>query len=343
MNIDNKIIEQDNLLRVENLKTTFKDKKLTIAAVRNASLSVKRGEIVGVVGESGCGKSVMMKSILGILPSNASIEEGEIVFDGKHIEKLSKEEQRKLRGNEISMIFQDPMTALNPLRQVGYHIEEVLIRHKKLNKQEAKQRAAELLGQVGIPSPEKRLEQFPHEFSGGMRQRVMIAMAIASSPKLLIADEPTTALDVTIQAQILRLLKKLNVVTNMSIVIISHDLGVVASLCDRIQVMYAGMVMEEGTSDEIFYAPRHQYTKALLNSIPKLTEEHNRLYAINGTAPALSKPIVGCPFAERCEKAIPVCFEKLPEYKSYSATHKAMCFLADAAAEVSSDVGGEKQ
>jgi oligopeptide/dipeptide ABC transporter ATP-binding protein len=322
---------EDVLLKIRGLRTTFTGRNERIEAVRNVDMILYRGEIVGIVGESGCGKSVMMKSILGTLPGSAAITGGEILFDGKHMERLSDEEKRKLRGKEISMIFQDPMTALNPLRKIGFHIEEVLKRNTGLGKTEARQRAVELLRQVGIPSPEKRIEQYPHEFSGGMRQRVLIAMAISSRPKLLIADEPTTALDVTIQAQILKLLKGLNRDNDMSILLISHDLGVVASVCNRIQVMYAGMIMEEGTTEEIFYTPKHQYTKALLNSIPSSeTEDRHRLYSIKGSAPLLNTPAIGCPFADRCEIAIEHCFKSMPEYKDFSKTHRAMCFLSEA-------------
>lgn len=319
----------DVLLEVKNLKTTFHDKGARIEAVRSVNLKVKSGEILGIVGESGSGKSVMMKSVLGIIPPNASIE-GEIVFEGKHIEKLSDREMRKIRGRDISMIFQDPMTALDPLKKVGSHIEEVLIRHKHMSKIDARVLAVKFLEMVGIPSPDKRMDQYPHEFSGGMRQRVLIAMALCCSPKLLIADEPTTALDVTIQAQILALLKKLKNENNMSVVLITHDLGVVASLCSRIAVMYAGMIMEEGLTDEIFYSPKHPYTRALLNSIPKLEgEERERLKPIKGTAPSLLNPPKGCPFAERCEIAVDKCFNSVPEYRSFSATQSCRCFLSE--------------
>jgi len=227
------------------------------------------------------------------------------------------------------MIFKDPMTALNPLKKFGDHIVEVLVRHKGVNKREAKKIAIEVLHDVGIPIPEKRIDQYPHEFSGGMRQRVLIAMALACNPKLLIADEPTTALDVTIQAQILELLKSLKNNNNMSIILITHDLGVVASLCNRIEVMYGGLIMEEGSAEEIFYSPKHPYTKALLNSIPKVKgDEKIRLEPIKGAAPSLFNPPKGCPFAERCEFAKPKCFNDMPEYKRFSETHRAMCLFA---------------
>lgn len=326
--IDNNIERDHILLKVKDLRTTFYDKGSKIEAVRGVSFMVKNGEILGVVGESGSGKSVMMKSILGIIPSNAKIEHGEIIFNGKHMEELSSSERRKIRGRDIAMIFQDPMTALNPLKKVGEHINEVLIRHKKMSKTQAKVDAIKVLELVGIPSPNRRINQYPHQFSGGMRQRVMIAMALSCSPKLLIADEPTTALDVTIQAQILELLKKLKEENGMSVVLITHDLGVVASLCSRIVVMYAGMIMEEGTSEEIFYSPKHPYTKALLNSIPKHDiDEKSRLQPIKGNAPSLINPPKGCPFAQRCEMAMPKCFNSVPAYKSFSDTQRCMCFL----------------
>lgn len=313
------------LLKVNNLRTTFYDKCTKIEAVRGVSFNVQKGEILGIVGESGSGKSVMMKSILGILPENSKIDEGEIIFNGKHIEKLPVREMRKIRGKEIAMIFQDPMTALDPLKKIGFHLEEVLIRHKGMNRSKARENAINSLKMVGIPTPEKRIDQYPHEFSGGMRQRVMIAMALSCSPKLLIADEPTTALDVTIQAQILDLLKQLKNETNMSVVLITHDLGVVASLCSRIVVMYAGMIMEEGLTEEIFYSPRHPYTKALLNSIPR-PDERTRLQPIKGSAPALINPPKGCPFAKRCSEAFDKCFTEVPEYREFSATQRCMCF-----------------
>lgn len=320
---------KDNmLLEVKDLKTNFYNKGEKIEAVRGISFNVQDGEILGIVGESGSGKSVAMKSILGIVPKNAKIESGEIFFEGKDILKLSGKEKQRIKGNDISMIFQDPMTALNPLITIGKHLEEVILRYNKITKEEARKKAVDILNLVGIPMAEKRLKQYPHEFSGGMRQRVLIAMALSSEPKLLIADEPTTALDVTIQSQILNLLKGLKENKSMSIVLITHDLGVVASLCSRIIVMYAGMIMEEGLAEDIFYKPAHPYTKALLNSIPKVDEdEKRRLEPIKGTAPSLLDPPKGCPFAERCSFATDKCFREIPEYKSISETQKSRCFL----------------
>lgn len=266
--MDEKMTTQtsERLLTVENLKTTFQIHKTRVSAVRGASIHVDDGDILAVVGESGSGKSVLMKSIMGLLPENAETTADSLVYIGKDLLTLSYDERRKMRGQEFAMIFQDPMTALNPLKKIGTHLTEVLMRHRGLNKKEAKAEAIEALKKVGIPSPESRLNQYPHEFSGGMRQRVLIAMALCCKPKLLIADEPTTALDVTIQAQILELLKQLREEENMSIVLITHDLGVVASLSNRISVMYGGLIMEEGLTDEIFYAPKHPYTKALLHA-----------------------------------------------------------------------------
>jgi oligopeptide transport system ATP-binding protein len=320
----------NTLLKVNNLKTTFYSRDKKTEAVRGGDFEVRTGDILGIVGESGSGKSVLMKSVMNILPENARIDSGEVYFEGKNILKLSPREMRKVKGPEMAMIFQDPMTALNPLKKIGDHIVEVLVRHKGVNKKEAKKLAVDVLHAVGIPMPDKRINQYPHEFSGGMRQRVLIAMALACSPKLLIADEPTTALDVTIQAQILELLKTLKEDNNMSIILITHDLGVVASLCNRIEVMYGGLIMEEGLTEEIFYEPKHPYTKALLNSVPKAEgDEKIRLQPIKGSAPSLLNPPNGCPFAERCQFASSRCFDEMPEYKSYSSTHRSRCFLEE--------------
>lgn len=320
---------KDNiLLEVNNLRTTFYNRGNKIEAVRGISFHVGKSEILGVVGESGSGKSVAMKSILGIVPRNAKIEQGEIFFEGKDLLKVSKEARSSIKGKDLAMIFQDPMTALNPVKKIGFHLEEVIIRHKKMNKVEAKKIAIEMLRKVGIPMPEKRLDEYPHEFSGGMRQRVLIAMALSCGPKLLIADEPTSALDVTIEAQILELIIDLQKKENMSVIIITHDLGVVASLCSRIVVMYAGMIMEEGTTREIFYSPKHPYTNALLNSIPKVSDVKERLIPIKGTAPSLLNPPKGCPFAERCEFVMDKCISEIPKYTKFSSTQRCMCFLA---------------
>ncbi|CAH2714863.1 Oligopeptide transport ATP-binding protein OppD [Neobacillus rhizosphaerae] len=332
--MENNRREKNVLLDVKNLRTAFYNGDSKMEVVRGIDFTVQKGEILGIVGESGSGKSVMVKSILGIIPNNAKVDAGEIVLDGEHLESLSKKEKRAIRGREIAMIFQDPMTALNPLKKAGDHLVELLVRVRGMKKKEAINEAIELLRMVGIPSPETRVNQYPHEFSGGMRQRVLIAMALACNPKLLIADEPTTALDVTIQAQILELLKKLQKENDMSVVLITHDLGVVATICSRILVMYAGRVMEEGMAHEIFYSPKHPYTKALLNSIPRVDGEKTRLKPIKGSAPSLQTISSGCPFADRCEFAFDKCFKETPEYQSFSSTQKSMCFLAGEGAKV---------
>lgn len=315
------------ILEVKNLRTSFQTSKGMVEAIRGIDLHVEEGEILGIVGESGSGKSVTMKSVMGLLPSYAKIESEGIIYKDVNLAELSEKELQKYRGKEMAMIFQDPMTAMNPLRKVGYHLVQVIQRYKNCSKAEAEKIGVEMLKQVGIPTPETRMKQYPHEFSGGMRQRALIAMALSCEPSLLIADEPTTALDVTIQAQILELLKKLHDERNMSIVIISHDMGVMANMCDRIAVMYGGIIVEEGTVDEIFYSPKHPYTKALLKSIPH--PEHpkgEKLVGIDGAPPSLYHLPKGCPFAERCEFAAEKCKEMMPEFKKYSETHRAKCF-----------------
>lgn len=317
-----------NILEINNLKTVFKSRGQEVQAVRGVSFSVGESEIVGLVGESGSGKSVTMKAVLGILPENAEISSDSMKLNGTELSSLSEEEYRKLRGKDMTMIFQDPMTALNPLLKVGKQLEEVILRHSKCSKEEAKKKAVEMLGKVGIPTPEQRVKQYPHEFSGGMRQRVLIAMALACEPKLLIADEPTTALDVTIQAQILDLLKELKEEYQTSIVLITHDMGVVATVCSKIAIIYGGLIMETGTADEIFYNPKHPYTKALLRAIPSLDlKEGERLQSIEGLPPSLIDPPKGCPFAERCEYANEKCKNEMPKYHQFSETHRSMCFL----------------
>ena len=323
-------MNNSTILQVENLKTVFSSRGQEVQAVRGVSFEVNKGEIVGLVGESGSGKSVTMKAILGILPENAKTSADILRFQDKDLLSLNEEEYRRMRGKEMTMIFQDPMTALNPLKKIGAHLEEVIMRHSSCSKAEAKTKAIEMLRRVGIPMPETRMKQYPHEFSGGMRQRVLIAMALACEPELLIADEPTTALDVTIQAQILDLLKELEEQYNTSIVLITHDMGVVANVCTKIAIMYGGLIMECGTTDEIFYEPKHPYTKALLRAIPPLVlKEGERLKSIEGLPPSLINPPKGCPFAERCEFAQPKCFEQMPEYQNFSQTHRAMCFLCE--------------
>lgn len=315
------------ILEIKNMHTSFRTNKGMVEAIRGIDLHVNEGEILGIVGESGSGKSVTMKSVMGLLLEYAKVESDGIFYKDIDLTKLSEKEFQKYRGNEMAMIFQDPMTAMNPLRKVGYHLVQVIRRYKSCSKEEAEKIGIEMLKQVGIPTPELRMKQYPHEFSGGMRQRALIAMALSCEPSLLIADEPTTALDVTIQAQILELLKKLHDERGMSIVLISHDMGVMANMCDRIAVMYGGIIVEEGTVDEIFYQAKHPYTKALLQSIPH--PEHvkgERLLGIDGAPPSLYHLPKGCPFAERCSKTIEKCHMEMPEYIAYSETHRAKCF-----------------
>lgn len=318
----------DDLLRVRNLTTTFHSHHSLVKAVRGVDLTVKRGDFLAVVGESGSGKSVTMKSVMGLMPDNADVEADELTFDGKDMLSMSDEQRRQMRGGQIAMVFQDPMTSLDPLRTIGNHLREVLKRHRGLTGREADVEAIRVLSQVGIPSPEQRLKQYPHEFSGGMRQRVLIAMALCCQPSLLIADEPTTALDVTIQAQILDLLKQVQRDLGMTVVLISHDLGVVANVCNRVAVMYGGLIMETGTVDDIFYAPKHPYTRALLGAVPNPREHrHERLVSIPGSAPSLVDAPDGCPFADRCSFTQPKCRAGMPEFIAYQGEQTARCIF----------------
>ena len=316
------------LLEVKNLTTNFHIGVGCVQAVRNVSFHLDAGESLGIVGESGSGKSVTMMSIMGLLPDYADVTADSIRFNDREMTKMSVGEFRKVRGNEIGMIFQDPMTSLNPLYTVENQIAEPLRIHRGMIKAEARKAALELLKRVEIPNPEARLKQYPHELSGGMRQRVMIAAAIACQPKLVIADEPTTALDVTIQAQVLDLLNHLKESSNASIIMITHDLGVIASMCSRILVMYGGIICEQGTVREIFYEPRHPYTWGLLRSIPKMTERKDeKLIPINGTPPDMLCPPKGCPFAPRCPYAMPVCRKYLAPTTVLGETHSCACHL----------------
>lgn len=317
------------LLQVKNLAVSFSTYRGKVKAVRDVSFSVDEGKTIGIVGESGCGKSVTSHAIMGLLPrENSKIEHGQITFNDRNITDLSEKEMNRLRGNEIAMIFQDPMTSLNPVLTIGTQIQESLFLHKKLTKQQARQRAIELLNLVGIPSAEMRLDDYPHQFSGGMRQRVMIAMALSCEPKLLIADEPTTALDVTVQAQILDLLKQLQRKTNTAIVLISHDLGVIANLCDDIAVMYAGQIVEYGSAEDIFYNAHHPYTKGLLKSLPRLTDKKGEpLLVIEGQPPDLKQDINFCPFAMRCDKAMRICAAQIPAVTQIGNHHYVKCWL----------------
>ncbi len=316
------------LLQIKNLKTGFHTGDGYVQAVRGVSFYVDRGERLGIVGESGCGKSVSMLSIMHLLEDNADLNVDEIMFGGEDLAKKSVKEMRKYQGNEISMIFQDPMTSLNPLFTIGEQICGPLRRHLKMSKAQARERALEVLNQVGIPAPEKRIHQYPHELSGGMRQRVMIAMGLICHPQLLIADEPTTALDVTIQAQILELMKNLQKKTKMGIIFITHNLGVVADICDKVSVMYAGKIVEQGPVDDIFYEPAHPYTMGLLRSMPRVdAESYERLIPIEGTPVDMLNPPEGCPFAPRCEKCMKICLKKMPPYVEVGENHRSACWL----------------
>ena len=317
----------EKLLEVKHLSTSFFTHVGEVKAIRDISFAVDRGEFVGIVGESGSGKSVTSLSILQLLQYPGKVTGGEILLNGEDLLKKDKREMRKIRGNRISMCFQDPMTALNPLYTIGNQINEVILEHQKLTKAEATKKTIEMLGMVGIPDPEARVKCYPYEFSGGMRQRAMIAMALACQPELLIADEPTTALDVTIQAQVLRLLKDLQERTGTSVILITHDLGVVASSCSRILVMYGGQIMETGKVEDIFYKPHHPYTMGLLKSIPKAGGTNQRLESISGTPPDMLNPPKGCPFYPRCEFAMQICKESAPPEFELGENHCAKCWL----------------
>jgi peptide/nickel transport system ATP-binding protein len=317
------------LLEVKNLRTYFFTEDGVVPAVDGVSFHVKHGETLGVVGESGCGKSVTSISILRLIPnvSGKIMEGSEILFEGKNLIDLTEKEMRGIRGNDISMIFQEPMTSLNPVMKIGKQISEVLKLHQNKSKEEARGIAIEMLTLVGIPRPEKIIDEYPHSLSGGMRQRVMIAMALACNPKLLIADEPTTALDVTIQAQILGLMRKLKTEFNASIILITHNLGVVAETCQRVIVMYAGKVVEEGSVFEIFEEAKHPYTQGLLRSIPSLDTKHQVLDSIPGSVPNPLNMPKGCRFAPRCIKAMDICKEKQPELTTLGEDRTVRCFL----------------
>lgn len=320
-----------HLLTIDNLRVNFKTYGGEVQAVRGVSFYVDKGETVAIVGESGCGKSVTAQAIMGLIPNPpGKIVGGKVGFEGTEISHLPKKELLGIRGTQIGMVFQDPMTALNPTMKVGAQIVEGFVRSHQVSREEARKRAIEMLSLVGIPDPEKRIDQYPHQFSGGMRQRVVIAIALACQPKLVIADEPTTALDVTIQAQILDLLKRLQEEQELSVVIITHDLGVVAEIAHRMVVMYAGIVVETGTVEDVFASPRHPYTWGLMRSLPRLDEgEKQRLIPIEGSPPDLFNPPVGCPFAARCDFAMEICEQQMPVTSEFGRGHQAACWLHD--------------
>lgn len=319
---------KEKLLEIKDEYLSFFTPAGEVKALNGVSFSMEEGEVLGIVGESGSGKSVTAYSLMGLTAYPGKLVGGTIRFNGHQVDTMTEKEFRKMRGNEVSIIFQDPMTSLNPVYTIGNQIREVILLHTDKTKKEAQERAKELLELVGINEPEKRLKQYPHELSGGMRQRVMIAIALACEPKLLIADEPTTALDVTIQAQILELMQELRERLGMSIIMITHDLGVVASMCEKIAVMYAGHIIEYGTTDEIFYEPKHEYTKGLIRSIPKLdTEEDERLVPIEGQPVDLLNPPKGCPFAPRCASCMKICLDRMPPKTELSDTHYSHCWL----------------
>ncbi|MDO5520586.1 MAG: ABC transporter ATP-binding protein [bacterium] len=316
------------LVDIKNERLSFFTPAGEVKALNDVSIHIKEGEVLGIVGESGSGKSVTAYSLMGLTAYPGKLMGGTLNFNGQQIETMTEKEMRKIRGNDVAIIFQDPMTSLNPVYTIGNQIMEVIRLHTTKTRDEARARAKELLELVGINEPEKRLKQYPHELSGGMRQRIMIAIALACEPKLLIADEPTTALDVTIQAQILELMIELKDKLHMGIIMITHDLGIVARMCDKIAVMYAGRIIEYGTTDEIFYETKHEYTKGLLRSIPRLdAKKHERLVPIEGTPVDLLNPPKGCAFAPRCEECMKICLREVPPETNLSDTHYSYCWM----------------
>ena len=319
---------EKKLLEIIDLYTFFDTKRGTVKAVNNVSYTVEEGKTLGVVGESGSGKSVSAMSILRLLDGNGYIAGGQILFNGVDLTKLPLSEMYKIRGNDISVIFQEPMTSLNPVFSIEQQLSEPFIIHQGLSKKEAAEKSVDLLREVKIPNPEIVAKQYPHQLSGGMRQRVMIAIAFACDPKILICDEPTTALDVTIQGQILDIIKNLQKKNQTSVIMITHDLGVVANIAQKIAVMYSGIIVESGTCEDIFYRPRHPYTWALIRSVPRLDLKNKQeLATIPGTPPDLLNPPVGCPFCTRCSYCMPICKEEMPEATEFGGEHKAACWL----------------
>ena len=319
----------NNVLEIRGLNSYFFTEKGVAPAVDGLDLDIPKGKIIGLVGESGCGKSMTAKSIMGLLKYPGRVAGGSIRFEDQDLTRLSDKELRKICGNDISMIFQEPMTSLNPVLKVGRQVRETLLVHNPtMSKAEAKQRVVEMFQRVGIPEAEKRYDCYPHELSGGLRQRVMIAMAMVCKPKLLIADEPTTALDVTIQAKIIELIKELKEKTGSGVILITHDLGVVASACSRVYIMYGGKIVETGLADEIYYQPQHPYTSGLLACVNN-PEEDTELRPIPGSPPDLIKPPAGCPFVDRCDKAMKICKMKMPPERKLSDTHAVCCWLTE--------------
>ena len=319
--------ESKYILDVQNLHTTFKTEKGDVHAVNGVNFRLEPGKTLGIVGESGSGKSVTSYTIMQILADNGRISDGKVLYKGEDITKWDSKQMSGFRGKCCSIIFQDPMTSLNPVFTIGYQLEEAVLLHTDRNKQQAKERAVEMLTLVGVNEPEKRVKQYPHELSGGMRQRVMIAMALACEPDILIADEPTTALDVTIQAQILELMQDLQKKLGMAIIMVTHDLGVIASMCDEIIVMYGGRVCERGTADDIFYRPAHEYTKGLLRSIPTTDNNGERLVPIGGTPINLLNMPKGCAFCPRCDAAMKICLTDVPDEIQVGEKHRASCWM----------------
>ena len=327
--------EKKAILQVRNLSVVFETDAGAVQAVRDVSFDVKEGEILGLVGESGSGKSVSMYAVMGLLAPNGRITGGDIIFDGEHIArkdyptaKAYEKAMCAIRGNTMAMIFQDPMTFLNPVLTVGKQLREAILNHHPdMSRAEADRRAIELMLQVGIPAAETRVRHYPFQFSGGMRQRVVIAMALANRPKLIIADEPTTALDVTVQAQMLELIHEMSRQTGAAVIMITHDLGIVASLCDRIDIMYGGKIVEAGSDQEIFYTPNHPYTEGLLNCVNRSDEDEEELTPIPGSPPDMLNPPAGCPFVDRCDRAMRICKSRMPQQTAFSDTHSSSCWL----------------
>ncbi|MFD2616145.1 ABC transporter ATP-binding protein [Terrilactibacillus laevilacticus] len=317
----------NSLLKVEDLKVQIKKNKDVTTIIKDINFSINPGETLGVVGESGCGKSITSLAIMRLLDKNAQVT-GKIQFESHDILRMTQKEFRHVRGNHISLIFQEPMTSLNPLHKIGKQISEPVIRHLKMSKSDAKERTIELLNAVGIPRPNEIYNEYPYQLSGGMRQRIVIAMAMACNPRLIIADEPTTALDVTIQAQILKLLKKIAKENGTSILFITHDLGVVAEMCDRVIVMYAGQIVEEADVRTIFKQPKHPYTKGLLSSMPNMEKEYEVLDTIEGSVPMFNEMPTGCRYASRCKLAQDICFNREPDLIKANSDHKARCYFA---------------